>query len=478
MHAGVCFNGVSVRRLVAALVSTLSLAVVPAGAQTLKLTDGADTTLRGGSYASTNFGSSAKIETRASSDDEYKRRILLKFDTHTTIAAGSSIASAKLTLTVRGGNSETRTLTAYREPQSYTESAATWKKRKSSYYWSQAGGDRAERIGQATVTGVAGSTVSYDVTSILQKIVSGTLGSSRYLRVLIVDEGSSSRGSFKEFHSNEAGNGLGPVLAVTLGSAPAPAPSEPIPTTSSTLKVLHWNVHHGVGTDGRYDLDRIATWMAKINPDVISLNEVEYYTGYGNENQPRRFAELMKAKTGRTWYYHFATYNGATNAQGNMVMSRFPLESKGSYLLSYQRVVTQGTLTVNGRTINVFSTHLDDASSSERATQMSQLKSWASGFAQQRILAGDFNTYPSQGEITRMTSSYYDAWATASSMGTAVGDNGNTKGATRNNRIDYVFYSTGATALVLKSARVYETADGNGVKPSDHRPLLVTYSVK
>ncbi|MBI2221878.1 MAG: hypothetical protein HYU53_11815 [Acidobacteria bacterium] len=63
-------------------------------------------------------------------------------------------------------------------------------------------------------------------------------------------------------------------------------------------------------------------------------------------------------------------------------------------------------------------------------------------------------------------------------MGTAVGDNGNTKGATRNNRIDCVFHSKNATALVLESARVYETADSGGVRPSDHRPLLVTSSVQ
>ena len=30
-------------------------------------------------------------------------------------------------------------------------------------------------------------------------------------------------------------------------------------TSSATLKVLDWNTHHGVGTDGKYNLTRIAT---------------------------------------------------------------------------------------------------------------------------------------------------------------------------------------------------------------------------
>jgi endonuclease/exonuclease/phosphatase family metal-dependent hydrolase len=464
-------------RTLAAFAATWALSGA-AQAQTITLTDAADTMLRGGSYASTNYGRATTLATRASTNDEYKRRVLLKFDTHSTITAGASIGSAKLTLTVRGGNSESRTLSAYRVSQPYTDVEANWKVRRTSTSWSSAGGDMAERIGQATVTSVVGSKVTYDVTGVVQKIVSGAFGSSRYLRVLVVDEGASTSESFKEFYSMEAGSGRGPTLAVVLGTSSTPPPPAPAPAPSGTLKVLHWNLHHGVGTDGKYDLDRIATWIAKINPDVISLNEVERYTGYGNEDQPARYAALLKAKTGKTWYYSFSTYNGQTNASGNMVMSVYPLDSKTSLLLIYDRTVSRATMTVGSRTLNVFSTHLDDDSGSQRAAQMDQLKSWASGFAEQRIIAGDFNTYPSLGELPRMTGTYYDAWAEAVNAGTAVAYSGNTNGATRNNRIDYIFYSKGATGLVLKSARVYDVRDASGIQPSDHRPLLATFEIR
>jgi endonuclease/exonuclease/phosphatase family metal-dependent hydrolase len=476
MHGGVCFNGIGVRRIAVALVSFIGVAGVPASAQTLKLTKASDTTLRGGSYAGKNFGRSATLATRASSNNEYKRRVLLKFDTHNTIPAGTSVASAKLTLTVRGGNGETRTLSAYRGAQPYTATEANWRKRKASLYWSTPGGSRKERIGQATVKGVVGSRVSYDVTGVVQKIVNGAYGSSRYLRVLITDEGASSRGSYKEFYSMEAGNGLGPTLTVTLGTSGSKSTASPVPaptTTSSTLNVLDWNIHHGVDTGGSKNLSRVATWIATAKAHVASLNEVERLNGWTNSDQPAELASLLRSKTGVKWYTCFAAINGGSSGQGNLILSRYAIEDCDKHSLSYGRSVARARISVKGRTVNVFSTHLDDGSSGQRATQMNQIKSWASGYSEQRIIAGDFNTWPSAGEITRMTGSYYDVWAKASSSGTAAAYSGNSSGATRNSRIDYIFYSRNGSALVLKGARVYRTGS-----VSDHRPVVATFTVR
>jgi exonuclease III len=77
-----------------------------------------------------------------------------------------------------------------------------------------------------------------------------------------------------------------------------------------------------------------------------------------------------------------------------------------------------------------------------------------------------------------MTADYVDSWAQAVKSGTALAYSGNEAGNTRNSRIDYVFYSKAASALVFKSAQVYDTRDANGVMPSDHRPLVSTFVVK
>src|SRR5258708_7703792 len=61
-----------------------------------------------------------------------------------------------------------------------------------------------------------------------------------------------------------------PAPPPTPAPTPIPDPT-PTPTPSGQeLRVLEWNTHHGgYGTDGIYSPDRITTWAARMNPDVI-----------------------------------------------------------------------------------------------------------------------------------------------------------------------------------------------------------------
>ena len=247
--------------------------------------------------------------------------------------------------------------------------------------------------------------------------------------------------------------------------------------SAQNLKVLDWNTHHGVGTDGVYNLQRFVTWIARSGAHVVSLNEVEKNNGWGNEDQPARYAALLRSATGKTWYYKFAQRDGASNGQGNLILSRFPFEATGQTTLSYSRSVARAQIVVNGIRVNIFSTHLDADSASRRATQMDELNDWVSGYSQQHIMAGDFNAWPGASEIGNMTAVAYDAWAVAKNNGTAVAYDGNSAGNTRNSRIDYIWYSKRASHLVLKGAQVFDTRDSKGVMPSDHRPVMATFQV-
>jgi endonuclease/exonuclease/phosphatase family metal-dependent hydrolase len=454
---------------------------VPAFAQTLHLTDANATTLRGGAYASTNYGSQAVLETRASSDLSYERRPILKFDTQTTIPAGTSVASAVLTITVAGGNSETRTLSLYRLSSSYDETRATWTTRKAATSWSSAGGDLAERFGTASVTSTPGSRITFDITALVQKNVSGAYGSNRYTRVELVDRGGSSRDSYKQYYSDEAADAtVRPVLTIILGTSTAPPPPPPS-TGTAQLRVLQWNLHHGVGTDGKYDIDRIASWIAKMTPDVVMLNEVEKYTGWGNEDQPARYKSMLQSKTGKTWYSVFAQEYGdwTSNGKGHLILSTYPLETVDRSTLSYDRVVADARVTVNGRTISLLVTHLDPYSTSYRLVQAQQVVQWASAHAENRIVTGDMNAWPDQSSIAEYNKAYYDSWSVASSKGTASQFSGlSPDGATKKGRIDYIFYSRYAPDLGVVSSKVYDTRDSSGYMPSDHRPVVTTFEVR
>lgn len=247
--------------------------------------------------------------------------------------------------------------------------------------------------------------------------------------------------------------------------------------TAATLKVLDWNTHHGVGSDGVYNIDRFVPWIVSSGANVVSLNEVERFTSWGNEDQPARYAAMLKAATGKTWNYTFAQRDGAAKGQGNLILTTFPIAASGQKLLSYSRSVARAQIGVNGTTVNVFSTHFDADSSTRRATQIAELKTWASTLSQQHIFAGDFNAWPGAAEIANMTAFAIDAWAAAQAAGTSVAYSGNEAGNTRNSRIDYIFFAKAASRLTLKGARVFDTRDSRGVTPSDHRPVMATFDV-
>lgn len=469
-------------RILATSLAAITFAATVASAQTtieLRPTD--DATIGSGTQASV-VDNGPSLTARLSTDVNATRRMLFKFDTETSIPKGSTVQSAVLTLFVRGGEGTTRRIGAYQVTTSFYESSANWTIRKTGYKWTQAGGDLGLKHAEATAAGTVGSAVTFDLTKLVQARVKLTSG-SRYTRLALLDVDVASATAYRQFHSSEAVDpALRPKLVVTYGTAAAPAPVPPAPTTTTVdaLKVLHWNIHYGIGTDGRYDIDRLATWMAKINPDVISLNEVEkYVAGHGNEDQPARFAALLKAKTGNTWYYHFAQRfgNWTRNGGGNLLLSRFPIAATSQLEMACDRSAGLITIHVNGRMLNIMGTHIDSKSSTCRATELTQLLPWAATFAEQRIIAGDFNA--SIGNLPYIGTDYSDSWAVAKSLGTAVDFPGNSRdGATHNYRIDFVFTSKGASALSVTSARVFDTRDANGVKPSDHKPLLVTFAVK
>jgi endonuclease/exonuclease/phosphatase family metal-dependent hydrolase len=270
------------------------------------------------------------------------------------------------------------------------------------------------------------------------------------------------------------------VLPLTTDPAPAPTPT-PTSTSGVKLRVLQWNLHHGVGTDGKYDIDRIATWMAKMTPDVIMLNEVEKYTGWGNEDQPARYKSLIEAKTGRKWYLLFAQEYGlwTANGKGHVILSTYPISSTDMVAISYDRVISDASITVNNRSISLAITHLDPDSATRRLTQAQQVIPWVGSHPENRILTGDMNAWPDQTSIAEFNKTYADSWTVATSKGTAYQFSGlSPDGATKKGRIDYIYYSKNAANLVVLSSQVYDTRDSSGYMPSDHRPVLTTFEVR
>jgi endonuclease/exonuclease/phosphatase family metal-dependent hydrolase len=475
-------SGLTGRVLSRVLIGFIGLAgaTAAASAQTTvtinqPLTQVVSATIRGGTYADKNDQS--LLATRSADNLEDNRRAMLKFDTQNTIPAGTAVTSAVMTVTVKSGAADaSRRIAAYQVTTSWAETEVTWNQRRASEKWVTPGGDLGSKVSEAVVSNVAGSKVSFDVTSLVKLAVAGKLGSSRYTRIVLIDLDESTADSYREYMTPaDATVTNRPVLKVTYGTATSTSDPPPTTTSTSTLRVLQWNTHHGgIGTDGVYDPDRLIKTAASFKPDVVSFNEVEHYS----VDQPALFASLMKKYTGVTWYYRYTSGTGTQSGIGNLIMSRIPFDATAIQPLSYTRAAVDATIHVNGRIINVSSTHLDAASTSYRLKEIGELTTWERSLAEQRIICGDFNAWPGSTENATMTTAYYDSWAKAQANGTAIAYPGNTAGNTRNSRIDYIYYSHGASSLVLQSSQVFDTRDANGVMPSDHRPLMSIFTVK
>jgi endonuclease/exonuclease/phosphatase family metal-dependent hydrolase len=256
--------------------------------------------------------------------------------------------------------------------------------------------------------------------------------------------------------------------------------------TSAPLRVLSWNIAFGKGTDGVTNYDRIATWLARMNPDLIALCEMP-------PNNISTLVTALNQKTGRTWNTHFVAKAPGIN-EGNLILSKYSFAAVGSRYLSYERSIAQATVNVGGENINFFATHLDHTSSSLRQTQAAELIGWTSSFASPRIVAGDLNAGNDTAEILALLTAYRDSWVDALSKGTASAypDNPvwmNTR--TRRWRIDFILYAADVTAMTTKSANIPDTRDlsntnvvtflGNlddkGVRPSDHNLVVTDFDV-
>jgi endonuclease/exonuclease/phosphatase family metal-dependent hydrolase len=260
------------------------------------------------------------------------------------------------------------------------------------------------------------------------------------------------------------------------GTSCSGSPVAPPPPSSATLRVLQYNTHHGGwGSDGVYSPDRIVDWILKSHADIVSLNEIEVRDSWSkNLDQAVVYQNLLQQRTGVAWYKMFVNAHSATTGIGNLVLSKLPFIATATYQLSDGRAAVDVTIDVNGRAINLTSVHLDSQFPSYRTREISELLPWEAGLAENRLILGDFNAWPTTTEITTMKGTYVDTWLAAQALGTAIG-NGITHGS---HRIDYIFQSKTAVNLTLVSEQIYATADANGVMPSDHEPVVAVFEVK
>ena len=141
------------------------------------------------------------------------------------------------------------------------------------------------------------------------------------------------------------------------------------------LTLVSYNIHSGIGTDGRFDLRRVGEVLREIDADVIALQEVGDFRGKtSREDQPEHLADLLGM--------HMAFGPNVVRQgrrYGNAVLSRLPILKSKNYDLSVHRREPRGALRCDlelseGRQLHVFCLHLG-LSLGERRQQESLLLS-------------------------------------------------------------------------------------------------------
>ena len=111
------------------------------------------------------------------------------------------------------------------------------------------------------------------------------------------------------------------VLICVLAVLPASVAWAELP---DEIRVLTYNIHHGEGVDGKFDLPRIADVIKLASPDLVALQEVDQGTARASGvDQPAELARLtgMKVVFGRNIDFQGGGY-------GTAVLSRLPVKAQ------------------------------------------------------------------------------------------------------------------------------------------------------
>src|SRR5262249_28245820 len=136
------------------------------------------------------------------------------------------------------------------------------------------------------------------------------------------------------------------------------------------LTAVSYNIHSGVGTDGRFDLRRTEGVLQQLRADIFALQEVGELRGRRwPDDQPERLASDLGL--------HMAfgpTVIRSGRRYGNAILTRLKILRSRNYDLSVRRFEPRGALRCDldlgeGRQLHVFCLHLGLSLGERRAQE-------------------------------------------------------------------------------------------------------------
>jgi endonuclease/exonuclease/phosphatase family metal-dependent hydrolase len=266
------------------------------------------------------------------------------------------------------------------------------------------------------------------------------------------------------------------ALTLTLaGPSAAAGPHDRGPGLGVPVRVMSYNIRHGAGTDGVFDLDRTAAAIRTQHPDIVGLQEVDQdwdaRSNFVDEPAALARALHMHVFFGAIYDLPPLTPGAPDRRYGVAILSRYPIVRAVDHEIT--RLSTQdpnptpapapgfpeAVVNVRGALVHVFDTHLDyRADPSVRQRQVADTVAIMRAAGGQQVLLGDFNAAWDAPELAGLHDILVDAWTATGQAG------GETYPAEAPDvRIDHITVTPG---IAVRDAWVPVTL------ASDHRPVV------
>ena len=179
----------------------------------------------------------------------------------------------------------------------------------------------------------------------------------------------------------------------------------------SKIRVVTYNVHGFVGTDGVYQPERIARVLERSEADVMALQEVDAGTGRGLDSHAY---DWLADRLGMTCHFRL-TRPGKYGPFGNAVFTKRRFEVVAEGLLPHRRDEPRAAqwlrIEAGSADFDLLNTHLS-IKEGERNVQLQSLvgAEWLLRHSSERplILCGDFNTTPWSKTYRELSRSFTD----------------------------------------------------------------------
>ncbi|MDO8730858.1 MAG: endonuclease/exonuclease/phosphatase family protein [Candidatus Omnitrophota bacterium] len=245
--------------------------------------------------------------------------------------------------------------------------------------------------------------------------------------------------------------------------------------TSRSLRVMTYNVHRCIGLDGKVSPERIARIIARHEPDIIALQELDVGQQRTHRiDQAERIARLLRMS-----YQFHPVIDLARGRYGNAILSRYPMRLMQAEQLPQLRnlryLEPRGglwvTIDIDGVAVQVINCHLS-IWPTERFVQAGALAG-ARWLADPRcqspvVFCGDLNAMPGSPTYRRLMGAVRDSQSALKTPSLRTWSSRYPV-----SRIDHIFISPDITVsgVTVPWTMLDQIA-------SDHLPLLVQMSLR